>query len=144
MNLPARSRNLISGHGISLLGSRSPPIGPSVPSPSLHLAPTLAMGIGRDSRHKHYKTGGRSKTSIKKRKYVTWRSLWLVRRLDELFTGPSFEKISQFGWNILEHDYLCHTILTMKDGSAFGREAIVVTMMGWFAVNLIIPSHFDC
>eukprot|EP00913_Durusdinium_trenchii_P015893 g14936.t1 len=27
------------------------------------------MGIGRDSRHKHYKTGGRSKTSIKKRKY---------------------------------------------------------------------------
>eukprot|EP00438_Fugacium_kawagutii_P028048 Skav208428 [mRNA] locus=scaffold2953:502745:513428:+ [translate_table: standard] len=26
------------------------------------------MGIGRDSRHKHYKTGGRSKTSIKKRK----------------------------------------------------------------------------
>eukprot|EP00913_Durusdinium_trenchii_P031280 g29287.t1 len=24
------------------------------------------MGIGRDSRHKHYKTGGRSKTSIKK------------------------------------------------------------------------------
>ncbi|CAE8591585.1 unnamed protein product [Polarella glacialis] len=27
------------------------------------------MGIGRDSRHKHYKTGGRSNTSIKKRKY---------------------------------------------------------------------------
>ena len=54
------------------------------------------------------------------------------------------QKISQFGWNILEHDYLCHTILTMKDGSAFGREAIVVTMMGWFTVNLIIPSHFDC
>eukprot|EP00933_Yihiella_yeosuensis_P047681 TRINITY_DN435_c0_g1_i14.p1 TRINITY_DN435_c0_g1~~TRINITY_DN435_c0_g1_i14.p1 ORF type:complete len:207 (+),score=58.99 TRINITY_DN435_c0_g1_i14:67-687(+) len=27
------------------------------------------MGIGRDSRHKHYKTGGRSNASIKKRKY---------------------------------------------------------------------------
>ena len=28
-----------------------------------------SMGISRDSRHKHYKTGGRSKVSIKKRKY---------------------------------------------------------------------------
>ena len=27
------------------------------------------MGISRDSRHKHYKTGGRSNVSIKKRKY---------------------------------------------------------------------------
>ena len=37
---------------------------------------SLAMGISRDSRHKHYKTGGRSKTSIKKRKYATWRQNW--------------------------------------------------------------------
>ena len=37
-----------------------------------------AMGIGRDSRHKHYKTGGRSKTSIKKRKYEPCRSKTLL------------------------------------------------------------------
>jgi ribosomal protein S8E len=34
------------------------------------------MGIGRDARHKHYKTGGRSKTSIKKRKYVAGLQNW--------------------------------------------------------------------
>ena len=36
------------------------------------------MGIGRDSRHKHYKTGGRSKTSIKKRKYVAGLQHWTI------------------------------------------------------------------
>merc|ERR1712086_624764 len=38
-----------------------------------------AMGIGRDSRHKHYKTGGRSKTSIKKRKYEMGRPATLCK-----------------------------------------------------------------
>eukprot|EP00930_Biecheleria_cincta_P081662 TRINITY_DN708_c0_g1_i1.p1 TRINITY_DN708_c0_g1~~TRINITY_DN708_c0_g1_i1.p1 ORF type:complete len:226 (-),score=50.73 TRINITY_DN708_c0_g1_i1:104-727(-) len=37
------------------------------------------MGIGRDSRHKHYKTGGRSKTSIKKRKYEMGRPATLCK-----------------------------------------------------------------
>ena len=59
--------------------------------------------------------------------------------------GQAFcnHKISQFGWSILGHDHLYHTILTMKDGSAFGREAILVTMIGWFGVNLIIQSCVD-
>eukprot|EP00931_Biecheleriopsis_adriatica_P080106 TRINITY_DN5345_c0_g1_i6.p1 TRINITY_DN5345_c0_g1~~TRINITY_DN5345_c0_g1_i6.p1 ORF type:complete len:206 (+),score=54.89 TRINITY_DN5345_c0_g1_i6:80-697(+) len=37
------------------------------------------MGIGRDSRHKHYKTGGRSNTSIKKRKYEMGRPATLCK-----------------------------------------------------------------
>ncbi|CAE8640511.1 unnamed protein product, partial [Polarella glacialis] len=38
-----------------------------------------AMGIGRDSRHKHYKTGGRSNASIKKRKYEMGRPATLCK-----------------------------------------------------------------
>mmetsp|Transcript_3990 Transcript_3990/g.7000 ORF Transcript_3990/g.7000 Transcript_3990/m.7000 type:complete len:209 (-) Transcript_3990:70-696(-) len=37
------------------------------------------MGISRDSRHKHYKTGGRSNVSIKKRKYEMGRPATLCK-----------------------------------------------------------------
>eukprot|EP00440_Ansanella_granifera_P056808 gb/GFBE01061574.1/.p1 GENE.gb/GFBE01061574.1/~~gb/GFBE01061574.1/.p1 ORF type:complete len:208 (+),score=80.54 gb/GFBE01061574.1/:1-624(+) len=37
------------------------------------------MGISRDSRHKHYKTGGRSNASIKKRKYEMGRPATLCK-----------------------------------------------------------------